>query len=133
MQLPSIPMMIGRSNAKVDQVSSPLSLLGRTSTSIADQKQMIANISIPVPNATTAALSENSPDVIDASRLSIETTDTTHEQQQQQQLLSSSSSARLSVATIDDTARLCPMNLLALVSSFSKALDRPAVVEEHVN
>lgn len=132
MQLPSIPMMIGRSNAKVDQVSSPHSLLGRTSTSIADQKQMIANISIPVPNATTVALSENSPDVIDASRLSIETTDTTHEQQQQQ-LLSSSSSSRLSAATIDDTARLCPMNLLALVSSFSKALDRPAVVEEHVN
>lgn len=136
MQLPSIPMMIGRSNAKVDQVSSPHSLLGRTSTSIADQKQMIANISIPVPNATTVALSENSPDVIDASRLSIETNDTTHEQQQQQLLSSSSSSSsssRLSAATIDDTARLCPMNLLALVSSFSKALDRPAVVEEHVN
>ena len=129
MKLPSIPKMIGRSNAKVDQVSSPHSL---TSTSIADQKQMIANISIPVPNAITAALSENSPVVIDASRLSIETTDTAHEQQQQQQLLSSSPS-RLSAATIDDTVRLCPMNLLALVSSFSKALDRPAVVEEHVN
>jgi hypothetical protein len=121
MQLPSIPKMIGRSNAKVDQVSSLHSLLGRTSTSIADQKQMIA---------TTAALTENSP-VIDYSRLSIESTDTAHEQQQQ--LLSSSSSSRLSAATIDDTARLCPMNLLALVSSFSKALDRPAVVEEHAN
>lgn len=135
MQLPSIPKMIGRSNAKVEQVSSPHSLLGSTSTStsMADQRQMIANISIPVPNATTAALSENSP-VIDASRLSIETTDTAHEQQQQQLLSSSSSSSpRLSAATIDDTACLCPMNLLALVSSFSKALDRPAVVEEHVN
>lgn len=134
MQLPSIPtmMMQMRSKAQVDDdyaSSSSLYSLHNSSSSssisVVDQRQIANSSIIPVSNATTAALSENSPVTIEASRLSIEATDIT---QQQQQL--SSSSSRLSAAAIDDTARLCPMNLLALVSSFSKAMDRPEVVEK---
>lgn len=130
MQLPSIPkMMQMRSKAQVDDDYASSSSLyslhnnnntSSSRTSVVDQRQIANSSIIPVSNATTAALSENSPVTIEASRLSIEATDIT-----QQQL---SSSSRLSAAAIDDTARLCPMNLLALVSSFSKALDRPVVV-----
>jgi len=118
MQLPSIPKMM-RSKAKMNY--APLQSLPSKAFTI-DQRQQRAIIpnQVSVPNATAAAFPENVL-LSAAPRLSDNATSIV-----QERMLSSS----LPPVAMDDTVPMCPMNLLALVSSFSKALDRPIAVEK---